>query len=318
MPSGSPYAPYGDGAANPNPQIPMAPVGTNDPASGGPAIQMPSQTAWPAKGAVMPAPGTPTAMPTWPTTAPPLPPPSTMQYSTPAWAAPPAGLISQPTVPSDKLVQSSWYTRIDYFHWNERIGSMDFVNESGALYTLGYSRRIGQERFRAELFGGSMDYKGYGQFDDGSIDTLGSTTRYLGARDMIFFVGIGSRFWIRDIQSGVSDGGYDVYGYQETWWTIYPYIGLEAKRMMASGWELYSSGRVGMTAFTYDHAAILDEPLWPKCGIMGSVELGLRGPHFSASAYFEAMTWRESAEADDAFQPNSQMYTIGGKIAYTF
>ena len=49
-----------------------------------------------------------------------------------------------------RLAQASWYTRVEYFHWNERIAGQDFVNEGGALFTLGYSRQIGIERYRAE------------------------------------------------------------------------------------------------------------------------------------------------------------------------
>ena len=78
-------------------------------------------------------------------------------------------------LPADAQIQTAqalpatWYTRVDYFHWNEKILSMDFVNESGALFTVGYQRQVGIERFRGELFGGVVDYNGYGQFDSGSF-----------------------------------------------------------------------------------------------------------------------------------------------------
>ena len=75
--------------------------------------------------------------------------------------------VYPPAAPTpEKLTQASWYTRVEYFHWNERIGGTDFVNEGGALYTLGYSRQIGIERFRAELFGGEVNYQGYDQVHD--------------------------------------------------------------------------------------------------------------------------------------------------------
>ena len=64
---------------------------------------------------------------------------------------------------------ASWYTRVEYYHWNERIGGTDFVNESGALFTLGYSRQIGIERFCAELFGGDVHYDGYDQLATGLV-----------------------------------------------------------------------------------------------------------------------------------------------------
>ncbi len=44
---------------------------------------------------------------------------------------------------------ASWYTRVDYYRWNKKVGGVNYVNEDGALCTLGYSRQIGMERFRA-------------------------------------------------------------------------------------------------------------------------------------------------------------------------
>jgi len=37
-----------------------------------------------------------------------------------------------------------------------RMDGQDFVNEDGPLVTLSYVRHIGLERFRVELFGGSV------------------------------------------------------------------------------------------------------------------------------------------------------------------
>ena len=105
-----------------------------------------------------------------------------------AWSSPAAVQTqvypSAAAVPAaEKPAQASWYTRVEYFHWNERIGGTDFVNEDGALFTLGYSRQIGIERFRAELFGGDVHYQGYDQYQATiGIDTMASNTGYLGLR----------------------------------------------------------------------------------------------------------------------------------------
>ena len=146
---------------------------------------------------------------------------------------------------------ASWYTRVDYFHWNEKVGGADFVNESGALFTLGYQRRSGFERYRAELFGGEVHYDGYGQFDGGGIEeTLPSNTGYLGLRgeyemvwepaawngQLAFLAGLGSRFWFRDLHDGTTQEGYPVYGYKETWWTFYPYLGAETHMPLRRAW----------------------------------------------------------------------------------
>lgn len=303
-----------------------------------PYARPPMQAAWPAPVQPMGPPAS-----SWPAPGQPMPPP-TNNYgftNSPIPSDPGSCRAIVPTqVPCNKPIDSTWYTRVDYFHWNERIGSLDFVNESGALYTVGYTRRFGSERFRAELFGGRMNYDGYGQFDDGSLEPLDSHTRYLGARaememliepegwsDGHFLLGVGSRFWIRDIQSGMtSTSGTPVLGYEEDWWTIYPYLGMETWRPLGDQFRFYTSARVGVTAFTYARPSLLYEPLYPRPGFIGQVEMGVRGPHFELSAYFEAMTfarsltmtdWSQDPPVDN-MQPESRMYTIGGRLGYTF
>jgi hypothetical protein len=115
----------------------------------------------------------------------------------------------------------------------------------------------------------------------------------------------------------------DVAGYQETWWTFYPYIGLETKDSPEPGPKFFGSVRFGITPLTYQYATYFDTVVYPSCGVTGQMELGVRFQKFSVSAYLEAMTWGKSNVATDAygdssFQPDSRMLTIGGKLAYTF
>jgi len=232
---------------------------------------------------------------------------------------------------SDRETVSAWYTRQEYFHWNERIGDADFVNEYGLLSTLGYQKRIGADRFRVEVFGGTMDYVGAAQYDDGTTEPLRSKTGYLGFRGefelMIepdwwsqasLFLGVGTRFWFRDLKDGMTETGNPVMGYQEMWWTIYPYLGVETKRNVLGGAELYASSRIGATPVTYEHATWGDAVLYPRCGLTGQVEAGLRGQHFFCAAISEVMTWRNSPVARDALQPNSMFVTVGLKAGIDY
>ncbi len=257
---------------------------------------------------------------------------------------PPAAASTVMAVPAtpEKTTDSTWYFRQDSYFWNERVGGADIVKEYGPLSTLGYQRRVGIERFRIELFGGSVAYDGSAEFYDQASQSyydvpyhLSYGTNYLGCRgeyDLLIepagwsrlrgIVGIGTRFWVRDLQSTSLAAG-DVTGYQENWWTFYPYIGLETKDSLEPGMKFFGSARIGMTALTYQYATYFDTAVYPRCGVTGQLELGVRFQKFSLSAFFEAMTWAESAAVTDAFgnasyQPESRMLTIGGKLSYTF
>lgn len=246
------------------------------------------------------------------------------------FAAASTGYDSAAVTP-ERVTESSWYTRADYFHWNERLDGMDFVNEYGLLTTLGYMHRFGPERVRVEMFGGEMNYKGFGQFDDGTLDPLSSKTNYLGARaeyDLLlepdwaswatFFLGVGTRFWFRDIKDGISQGGYLITGYEEFWWHVYPYLGFEKRRVPTSGTEFYWSGRIGMTPLNFERVSYFDVTLHPRTGITGQLEVGLRNQNCFAAAYFEGATWHESLEVEGSLQPNSQMTTFGLKAGFCF
>ena len=272
--------------------------------------------------------------PSWGMPAPGLPSPSTSLAGPTASTPPTIPWASAAVAPAPCELgrESTWYTRIDYFHWNERVDGQDFVNEDGALFTLGRVRRVGPERFRFELFGGSIGYSGGVQYDDGSTEPLSSHTNYLGLRgecDLVYdpdwwpstslFVGVGSRFWFRDLPDAYTASGTFVWGYQETWWTIYPYLGLETRRQMHSGdIEWFASGRIGSTAITYEHVSFDDVVLYPRAGLSGQCEVGLRGPHLFLSAFSEAMMWRDSGIVRDVMQPRSRMVTVGLRAGISF
>ena len=59
--------------------------------------------------------------------------------------------------------------------------------------------------------------------------------------------------------------------------------------------EFFASGRVGATAVTFQHVSWDDVVLYPKIGITGQIEAGVRGPRFFVSAFSELHTWGQSA-----------------------
>jgi hypothetical protein len=257
------------------------------------------------------------------------------------WAAAPAQPAVVSVVPApapiERQIESTWYFRQEAFYWKERSDGRDFVNEYGPLSTVGYLHRSGFERFRLEVFGGTVAYDGGAQYEDDNGNVgyepyhQSNGTNYLGVRaeyDLLIepacwsrvraFVGVGTRFWIRDLRDYAMSATDEVPGYQEDWWTFYPYIGLETKESDEPGWKFFGSVRFGLTPLTYQYASYFDTALYPKCGVTGKAEFGVRFQRFSVSAYLEAMTWAESAVVRDSLQPESRMLTLGGQLGYTF
>ena len=121
---------------------------------------------------------------------------------------------------------------------------------------------------------------------------------------------------------GTDAQGNAVPSIQETWWTIYPYLGLETHHRLGDALEVYTESRVGTTAVTYQFSSTDTNPLWPKPGVVANTEIGLRGPRFFVAGRFEVMTWSPSplvmGSASESNQPNSVMYTAGGRLGFTF
>ena len=254
------------------------------------------------------------------------------QYAAVAIPTPVAAPCEQCPAPTHAwFKESTIYTRIDYFHWNERLGNADFVNEDGAFWTLGYERRFDRERFRVELFDSTLNYRADVVDNIGNVEPLDSITNYLGMRaelevlfepeltpNATFFIGMGTRFWVRDLPDDFTDSGLFVPGYQETWWTFYPYIGLERRRKLTSAWEFFGMGRIGFTAITLERISDFDIVLYPEPGVTGQLEAGLRGRHLFVSAFSEAMSWRQSPPSRGALQPSSSFASIGLRTGCSF
>lgn len=87
-----------------------------------------------------------------------------------------------------------------------------------------------------------------------------------------------------------------------------------------------------MTAFTYQNGDATDPPItvYPRPGLTGQAECGIRGQRWFAGAFFEAMSWAQSNIAhtivetsggpvlDVVLQPESRMFTVGLKTGVMF
>lgn len=241
---------------------------------------------------------------------------------------------SEPFDPNaTRLHESTWYTRIDYFQWQETFDGERYRINEGVAPTLGWQQRGGRQRYRFDVFGARPDY-------DASLngEIISNVTDYLGLRGeyelmweppkwphLSLFAGVGSRYFVRSTPDIIAQGML-ISGYQQSWWTFYPYVGYETRRTMKTNGELYASCRVGMTAFTREHVSSSDLVLFPRPNIMLQSEIGWRGPRLSLACFTELMKWSVSPQVlnDDrevlhlVRQPQSAMITLGGKIAWSY
>jgi len=139
-----------------------------------------------------------------------------------------------------------------------------------------------------------------------------------GLPQVSFFAGLGTRFWIRDMPDDYDDNGAFVPGYQETWWTIYPYLGIEKRRTHEEGVEFYYSARIGCTPITYERVVDFNTTLYPQIGLTGQLEAGIRGRRFMLAITAEAMSWTQSDVVRDSLQPASSFTTVGLKAGFCF
>ncbi len=140
------------------------------------------------------------------------------------------------------------------------------------------------------------------------------------------FAGFGSRFFVRSIPDIILEDALLVDGYQESWWTFYPYVGIESRRTMNPGWEAYYRTRVGVTAFTWEHVTLDDVTLFPRASLTVQSEIGFRGPRWHVSAYSEIMGWSSSRKVlayDNGYlyevnQPVSLNVMLGLKTGFSY
>jgi hypothetical protein len=224
-----------------------------------------------------------------------------------------------PVVP--RLITSTWYTRFEYMDWSVNRHNID----QAPLYTVGYERRVGRERFRAELFGtqfgSSVLFLPSNRYAT-TTDYLGGRTEYdlifnsVGTSRFVFFGGVGSRFWLRT-RSQFLAGRVMYDDFQRTWATFYPYVGIETRHDETRAVETYGRARIGLLAITYEHLTGWDRTYFPGPGVTGQTEWGIRGERLSLAAYFEAFAFPKTNGPAISLSSN-MLLTIGLKAGYSF
>ena len=203
-----------------------------------------------------------------------------------------------------RLIRSTLYTRFDYLDWGDHRHTID----QGPLFTLGYERSIGRERFRAEVFGSQTKHNGTFVLTAPSIlllhpplspshsmlpiwEVAPNTICLRTRRAASGHVFRRHRHALLVAQPAEHLGGRSslcvLRENQTTWVTVYPYIGAETRHNETRRVEFYGRARLGILAATYEHEfgyGIAGPTLFPGPGVTGQTELGIRGDRFLIAA----------------------------------
>ena len=224
-----------------------------------------------------------------------------------------------------------WFAQVDYFLWRETVEiegtRYKLLDETGPMFSVGYHAHTPRKRYRIAIFGGSPAYDGATM----DYEPLSSQTDYIGVVGEYdfrwplfgsprygFFAGIGTRLWSRNLQNSFTDSGRLAIGYKETWWTIYPRVGLDSMRQFSNGVQLYSSGSIGYTAYTVENIELFDETLHPEGDFYTRAEIGLRYQRLFLSLMVERFRWNKSDDKRGFYQPRSTMISAGMFLGYHF
>jgi hypothetical protein len=127
--------------------------------------------------------------------------------------------------------------------------------------------------------------------------------------------GLGTRYWHKRVHSVTAHhrmGSTRLPAYNEDWWTIYPYLGIETKKTEHGDWRPYGSARLGLTAFT-----MVNNSIHPTPGIMAQFEAGFSNQESSVGLYYDLATWGSDGSGRD-YQPAAGMGFFGIKFGLLY
>lgn len=251
---------------------------------------------------------------------------------------------------ASSFAESGVYLSVKDFDWKEDEGTAELVHESGKLIGLGIAGEgkffgILDSRNRFELYGNSVDYKGYAQDGKGNMYPATTTTTYFGlnfeldlgkkvkvSRDNITFsvmpyTGIGYDFWLRMLDDSKTDTGEPVAGYTELYFIGYAPVGVALKTEY-KGIDITAYGQYNYNFLIREKTdAFEDITLKPKRG--NAYRLGLKAGYkiLFAELFYDYLHLKQSDKepAIDmngnsvmVYQPDSKREMLGVNIGLRF
>lgn len=159
------------------------------------------------------------------------------------------------------------YLSTQYFTWKENDGGRQILREGGALVAIGAVAGYLTDssftlRGKGELFGGEVVY--HGETQPPIPEPIRTDVVYFGTRGELDagyragsarahlepFVGVGHRWWLRDIHDAQTADGGAASGYTEIWQTVYGRAGLRGKVVAATECAIVAEAGVKYPFYT--------------------------------------------------------------------
>ncbi|HBA89428.1 MAG TPA: hypothetical protein DCZ75_16020 [Geobacter sp.] len=240
------------------------------------------------------------------------------------------------------LDQLTPYFSARYFTWQEHDGGRRILKERGPLFSTGVLLGIVTKSSitlsgKGELFGGEVDYDGETQAPHSvpvrtQVGYFGTTAQLdLGYRAETAtlrgepFVGIGHRWWLRDLQDTTSASGEPVSGYTESWQTLYGRFGARGRLILPRGVEVVAEGGAKYPFYTgnsVDFSSSGVTTFRPRPHWSAFAETGVTYRKARITLSYEGFRFNQSHErlvqGKNYFQPKSSSDIFGLNLGWTF
>ena len=228
--------------------------------------------------------------------------------------------------------------RLQHFTWEE-FDAQDnrLLEESGLIIGGLYEGERFQGNFGSrigfEVFGGSVNYDGQTQAGDktktdtayfgiaGSWDLVPVTTLPSGSH-LKAYLGLGSRFWMRNIRHGTTESGETALGYTEYWTSFHGRLGVGADWPVAPDTELFTDLVLRIPIFAHNTVdlgnfgagSVTVEPDEQPAVTMRA---GMRRQSLLVSVEYEALRFEASDPVRGLLQPRSEANLFSLIIGFT-
>jgi len=234
------------------------------------------------------------------------------------------------------------YISAQRFTWQEYSGGRRLLKESGPLFSTGVvlgavAKSSFTMRGKGELFGGEVGYRGETQAP--SSIPISTDVTYFGTRQELDlgyrveaakvrlepFGGVGHRWWIRSLQDTTTAAGEPVFGYTESWQTLYGRLGARGRLILPGGIRVAAEAGAKYPFYTgnsvdFSNSGVTTFHPGPKWS--GFAETGISYRNLRLTLLYEGFRFSQSAEkqvqTNNFFQPESSSDIFGVSLGWAF